>query len=292
MPEQTWADFEKAQVALRVIAKHLGGACPSDLHAANLFLFRRAHDYRLEGSNWLRGKTYDGQAHALALSDLGQVKADVLLHALEQFDCLYPIPDPWRINIEQAFKAAHLPALTWYASTDDADYLYPKEQFLHYQGPKLRKRKAQMMQLLAREAIHVLPITSQHRSLVLQTLARWMKQKAKEVGQTDDLPLIEALEDLDRYDFKGLLYCIMDYPLGFVITQSLNPWVEVLRFAKGDDEFPGIYPYMFHDLARRLPQDVRWLNFEQDMGLANFRQAKRSYSPCAMLNKWRLSLAA
>ena len=62
MPEQTWAGFEKAQAALCVIAKDLGGACPSDLHAANLFLFRRAHDYRLEGSNWLRGKTYDGQA--------------------------------------------------------------------------------------------------------------------------------------------------------------------------------------------------------------------------------------
>ena len=31
-----------------------------------------------------------------------------------------------------------------------------------------------------------------------------------------------------------------------------------------------------------------WLNFEQDMGMAGFRQSKLSYQPAALLPKYRL----
>jgi hypothetical protein len=35
---------------------------------------------------------------------------------------------------------------------------------------------------------------------------------------------------------------------------------------------------------------VDWLNFEQDMGLANFRRTKLSYRPVALLSKFRVRL--
>jgi uncharacterized protein len=289
--DPVWLAFESAQPALRAMAWDLGADCPSDLHAANLFLFRRAHDYRIEAGQWICGKTYDGQSHAMAMRDLPGLEPDRLIKALEQYDCLYPIPDPWRIDLQQRFKHADCPALSWHTNPDDADYLYWREQFIDYRGPKLRKRRAQMMQLLAFQTPTASPIDSSDRSLVLQTIDRWMQQKGKRSGEADEEALIEALEDLDRYELNGTLFSIKKQPIGFVMSQRLSSAVEVVRFAKGDDDFPGIYPYMFHDLARRLPRQVRWLNFEQDMGLANFRQAKRSYSPCSLLKKWRLRLA-
>jgi hypothetical protein len=223
--------------------------------------------------------------------DLRHLEIDRLIDALERYRCLYPIPDPWRIELQQRFKHVDCPALSWQTNPDDADYLYWREQFVDYRGPKLRKRRAQMMQLLAVQTPSASPIVSADRNTVLKTIDRWMQQKGKQSGEADESALIEALEHLDRYELSGTLFRLKDHPIGFVMTQRLSPAVEVVRFAKGDDDFAGIYPYMFHILARRLPRQVRWLNFEQDMGLPNFRQAKRSYSPCSLLRKWRLRLA-
>ncbi len=44
---------------------------------------------------------------------------------------------------------------------------------------------------------------------------------------------------------------------------------------------------MFHHFCTARPE-VQWLNFEQDLGLPNFRQTKQSYQPEALLDKCRL----
>ena len=66
--------------------------------------------------------------------------------------------------------------------------------------------------------------------------------------------------------------------MGFVLAQELQPGVFVMRFAKGLDSHVGIYPYMFQHFCRRFGRPVRWLNFEQDMGLPGFRRSKRRMS--------------
>jgi hypothetical protein len=63
-----------------------------------------------------------------------------------------------------------------------------------------------------------------------------------------------------------------------------------MRFAKGRNAFKGIYQYMFHHFCTHFDRTVKWLNFEQDMGLANFRRTKLSYRPAALLSKFRVRL--
>jgi uncharacterized protein len=87
---------------------------------------------------------------------------------------------------------------------------------------------------------------------------------------------------------------VHDEPLGFVLAQELQPGVFAMRFAKGLDSHAGIYPHMFQHFCRqfeaRFGRPVRWLNFEQDMGIAGFRRSKRSYAPAAMVQKFRARL--
>jgi len=83
-------------------------------------------------------------------------------------------------------------------------------------------------------------------------------------------------------------------PPGFVLAQELQPGVFAMRFAKGLDSHPGIYPHMFQHFCTHFEacfgRGVRWLNFEQDMGIAGFRRSKRSYAPAAMVEKLRVRL--
>jgi hypothetical protein len=87
---------------------------------------------------------------------------------------------------------------------------------------------------------------------------------------------------------SGFLHEAGGVPAGFVLVEELNPGVLAVRFAKGRVEFDGIYAYLFQDLARRLGPRVRWLNFEQDLGSANFRRTKQSFRPSALLAKHRV----
>ena len=47
---------------------------------------------------------------------------------------------------------------------------------------------------------------------------------------------------------------------------------------------------MFHHFCTHFDGPVHWLNFEQDMGLPNFRRTKLSYQPAELLAKFRVSL--
>ena len=63
----------------------------------------------------------------------------------------------------------------------------------------------------------------------------------------------------------------------------------VMRFSKGLDACKGLYQHMFQQFCRARP-GLLWLNFQQDLGLANFRQTKLSYQPVALLEKFRARL--
>jgi hypothetical protein len=84
-------------------------------------------------------------------------------------------------------------------------------------------------------------------------------------------------------------------PAGFLLSQELAPGVQTIRFAKGVDAYRGVYQYMFHhfcEAPRPGGARVEWINFEQDLGLENFRRTKLSYAPHALLSKYRVALRA
>ena len=88
---------------------------------------------------------------------------------------------------------------------------------------------------------------------------------------------------------QGFLHRADGEPAGFVLAQPIQPGVWVMRFAKGLNRFKGIYQHMFQHFCLGVPE-VEWLNFEQDMGLASFRQTKLSYQPSALIPKFRVRL--
>lgn len=251
---------------------------------ANLYLFRDAHDWR-----WLRGdlpcisgRAYDGTRLLLPLFDLPGAPLDSLRALLQGHDAFGPL---------SAAQADRLDAAAWArtCSRDDADYVYPADQFRHYRGRLLHKKRNLMKQLLAAHAVEAVPYTPALASEAEQVLAGWMNDKAQAPGDTDDGPCREALALADVLGLAGTLYRIGGRAAGFLLAEPIRPGVAVMRFAKGLDAFKGLYPHMFQQFCLARP-DLQWLNFEQDLGLANFRQTKLSYRPGRLLDKFRVTL--
>ncbi|HWS75840.1 MAG TPA: phosphatidylglycerol lysyltransferase domain-containing protein [Quisquiliibacterium sp.] len=271
--------------ALAGVRQALGHRALSEYAFANLYLFRQAHDYRYLPGEWpcVAGRTYDGARHLLPLFDPREAPADVLAALLRGHDCFFPIPEEGLV----AFDAARF---EWTALPDDSDYLYPAANFRDYRGEKLRKKRNLMKQLLAAHRVETHRLDASRILDAMKVLGCWMDDKGKLTGDADELPCLDALHLVGHFGLDAEIHYADGRPAGFVIAQPMAPGVAVMRFAKGTDAFKGIYQYMFHRFCAAREGSLEWLNFEQDLGLANFRRTKQSYQPLALLPKYRVRL--
>lgn len=276
-------EIEPRLVALRAL---LAERALSDYTFSNLFLFQRAHDYRyLPGEHpCIAGTAYDGAPHLLPLFDITAVASEVLEELLGFTGCFFPVPAEWVAHLDSARFECH-------AMRDDADYLFPIEQFVAYEHHELRGKRASLRSLQSSHVITAAAISPATVDDALTVLDGWCEDRGFTRLQADGGPCEQALSGVDEVaPLPGFIYYADGAPAGFVLTETLNPSVQAVRFAKGRASFDGIYPFMFHDLSRRQHGATAWLNFEQDLGNPGFRRSKLSYMPCALLDKYRVQL--
>ncbi len=257
----------------------------ADLSADNLYLFRQAHGYQFVEGEWpvVIGHTYDGTSHAIPLFDVAKVPTQALSSLLQQHGCLYPLS----ASQKQAWDNAH-PGLPvhWASVRDDADYVYTGASFETYDG--LHAKRNLVKQLLAAHTVRALPYSQAFVGEALSILQGWLADKQKQAGDADDLPCREALKLAPAWGWQGTVFWVDQQPAGFVLAELVQPCVWVMRFAKASTAFKGLPQYMFqHFCQDHAAREVRWLNFEQDLGLARFRQTKMSYRPRHLLTKYR-----
>ncbi|MDB5818942.1 MAG: hypothetical protein JWQ11_2582 [Rhizobacter sp.] len=273
--------------ALATLVEGSGEHCLSDHAFSNLYLFREAHDYRFRRGPLpcVSGQTYDGTRHLMPLFRLGDVPIEHLRERLIGHHCYYPVAPA---HIEKLDRKR----LTISESPDDADYLFTADTFRDYAGRPLAKKRNQMRSLLAAHDVRSESFGARHAGAAMDVLAGWMQHKGKEEGEADQRACLEAIRHAEAFGLTGFIHYAEAAAIGFVLAQRLQPGVFVMRFAKGLDSHKGIYQYMFHHFVRHHAEPVRWLNFEQDMGLAGFRRSKASYGPAEMLCKLRVSIAS
>lgn len=277
----------RVQPLLQARIAGLAERAPADLSYGNLWLFRRAHDWRLHEGDWpcIAGRSYDGASHALPLFDVAAAPAAALHEVIERHGSLFPLTG-------REMAALGASGLRIEANPDDSDYVYPAEQFRHYPGRLLHKKRNLLAQFSSAHAVTAPPYAPALREEALAVLDGWLADKHKQRGEADDDACREALEHAALLGLEGFLYRADGRPAGFLLAEELQPGVWVIRFAKGLVRYTGVAQHMFQHFAGHAPRPAHWLNFEQDLGLANFRRTKQSYQPAFLLPKWRASQLA
>lgn len=268
----------------RWLPEHSPEQTLSDPWFANLYLFRRAHDWQLLRAPLpcIAGRGYDGVRLLIPLFDLQSAPQPLLHELLRDHDAFGPLSETQAARLDANRFALH-------SSRDDADYLYPAEHFRSYRGAALNKKRNLVKQLHGAHRVEVTPYREAMAEEARQVLDAWMDAKGKQPGDADDAACLEALALCGTLGLHGFLHRIAGRPVGFVLAQLIRPGVSVMRFAKGLDALKGIYQHMFQHYCQAMPH-LAWLNFEQDLGLANFRRTKLSYKPVALLSKMRVTL--
>jgi hypothetical protein len=249
---------------------------------ANVYLNRYLHDNQLVMGNLplVRGRFGDGSCYLIPTSTPKKF-IETFSSIMKDNDCsVFPIPDQWVEEVKSL-------GLKVSQERNDADYLFHKERLATLSGRDLSSRRNLLHQLESNYEIHSKVIEAEDLPKAMALLEDWQKQAHTTAQKNDYFATKEALESLSILGLTGRVAYIDGQCAGFSIGEIFTPTTALIHFQKARHDIKGVTPFLLQDFAKNLPQEIEWINAEQDLGIPALRQAKTAYHPDVLLTKWR-----
>jgi uncharacterized protein len=257
----------------------------SELTFANLYLFRKVHDYRLtmvDDAVVATGCGYDGARYFLPpfCGDVSAATMELIGKGLT----LYGADDLF-------LKEVGTEGLSVIEDRDNFDYLHLKKEMATLPGKAYHKKNNRVNYFTARHRHTVEFFEDRHLDGALALLEEWRRVRiamgprsvAGEVAST-----AEALNLRNELGLSGVVVLVEGVVRGFALGERLNKTTAVCHFEKGDLFMEGLYQLLDREFSRILFTECIYLNREQDLGIESLRQAKLSYRPLELVKKYRI----
>ena len=262
----------------------------SELTFAGLYLFRRAHEYRISrmgDSTVVQGRGYDGGRYALQPlgGDVAGACALLLGSGLE----LYGVGDDFVAGYLQGVECRAI------EDRDSFDYLYLREELAALPGNRYHKKRNRVSYFAARHSHDVDLFSPRHLCGCLQLLDEWGRVAEVEGNLSFGLEMdatVEALTRAEELGLAGVVVTVAGEVRAFAVGERLNRDTVVCHFERADHFMEGLSQLVNREFCRLLFSDCRYVNREQDLGEPGLRNAKLSYHPVELVRKLRILPAA
>lgn len=195
--------------------------------------------------------------------------------------------------IKAAFERCLGYALT--EDRDDSDYVYSMESLRTLSGKKLHGKRNHINQFHAQygDVSKYVEITADMLDECMAVYCEWLAGKdASEPGVLGEKEAIRRiLTHMDTLGVKGGGIRIDGKLAAFSLGEQIDEEFAVIHIEKADSSVPGLYTIINQQFVEHAWTHVKYINREEDMGLAGLRRAKLSYNPAFMIDKFRGRLA-
>lgn len=177
---------------------------------------------------------------------------------------------------------------------DQSDYVYASADLISLAGNRFHRKKNHLNRFLKTQPHEYRPLDESLVAAVLDMQQAWcaLRECHLDPGlSAEDRAIYEALCNFGRLDYQGGAILIEDRVEAFSLGEPLNPETAVIHIEKGNPEVPGIYAAINQRFAAEAWAGLAWINREQDLGLDGLRQAKESYNPRHLVDKYEVTPA-
>lgn len=257
----------------------------SEITFAGLYLFRKAHEYRLtmvSDSIIILGKKYDGANYFLP-PFCGDIVNTLTTMISKNHLSMYGADDKF---IKQHLTGNSFEIIE---QRDLYDYLYLREDLATLPGKRFHKKKNRIRYFTNRHEYKIDGYSDKYLAGCLNLLKLWQKYLHGDVSKSVVLEIEAATEALNRagtLGLEGVVVVVNDIVVAFALGERLNRDTAVCHFEKADPFFEGLYQLVNREFARLLFNDCLYVNREQDLGNMGLRNAKLSYHPVALVKKY------
>jgi len=265
----------------------------SEMTFTNLFAWGAAHPVRLARWNdtllFWRGPGEEG----MLLSPWGALDAAGIGQALAWSRSLGGMAQFGRVPAAVAeMLAIAEPRLTVVADRDNFDYVYRVQDLVDLPGRPYDGKRNQIKKFEQVVTATYMPLIGDlvREAALMQDL--WCERRACEDSvelSAEDLAVKTLLAYWDDLDVFGGALLDGDNLIAFTVAEPLTADTAVCHFEKADTNYPGVYQALNREFAREALSAFAFVNREQDLGVPGLRQAKLSYRPAALWEKFTLS---
>ena len=168
----------------------------------------------------------------------------------------------------------------------NADYLYRQSDLATLPGTAYHRKRNHITRFCKLYPQWTFcPLCTDNADHALQVAADWYAGQEYTPALQHELHAIHAaLQHMDELQLHGGIIYIDAQPVAMSIASYISPEVADVHYEKCSPAFRDAYPVINREIAHSLP--CQFINREEDLNQPGLRQAKLSYRPCSLLQKF------
>lgn len=182
----------------------------------------------------------------------------------------------------------------FFPDRDGFDYIYNIHDLADLKGRRFQKKRNHLNKFRSSFPHWRTEPISDTNLQAVQDFAAWWYETRRESDPHGDYhleqqALFRALSHFSALDLEGLILLDGTRILAFAIASSLTDQIYDVHFEKALEDIDGAYAAINQALAAHLREQhpqLHFLNREDDIGIEGLRQAKLSYHPHHMAEKY------
>ena len=197
----------------------------------------------------------------------------------------------WRLVEELAAS----PGFTVEPQRDHFDYVYRSSDLINLAGNRYHAKRNFLKGFARSHQFSYEPLEERHLPACRELAAAWCSLKRCE----DDLNLLgeweavgKALDHFQALKLTGGVILLEGQVAAFSLGELLNRETAVVHLEKANPNIRGLYAVINQRFCQQTWAGIPFINREQDLGEPGLRQAKLSYHPDRLMEKFSLALAA
>lgn len=190
----------------------------------------------------------------------------------------------------QALMEESMPGtFSFESDRNKADYIYLRERLTTLSGKKLQPKRNHVnkfKRLYPNYEYH--PLTKDLVPDCLRLGQEWCQTNnshEQRAALAEQYMMAFALSHIDELQILGGTIFVDGRMVAFAFGSRINANTFDICVEKADTNYEGSYAMINNEFASHLPEDIIYINREEDLGLEGLRKAKLSYDPELILDK-------
>jgi hypothetical protein len=176
---------------------------------------------------------------------------------------------------------------------DYADYLYLRSDLATLGGKKFQAKRNHVNKFRRTYNYQYLPLSADLKQECLDLEAAWcIVNNCDQFEGTGNerRALVYALHNFDALGLTGGILHADGKIVAFTFGMPINGDTFGVHVEKADTLVDGAYAMINYEFANHIPEQYRYINREEDLGIEGLRKAKLSYQPTLILEKFSATL--
>ena len=187
-------------------------------------------------------------------------------------------------------------AFTYTVDRDKSDYLYLRERLVTLTGKKLQPKRNHISKFKRLYPDYEYrPLTPDLVGECISLGEEWCRTNdscMQHAMQAEQKMIAYALSHIDELHIVGGTLFVEGKMVAFTFGARINAEAFDVCVEKADTDYEGAYAMINNEFVSRLPEDIIYINREEDLGLEGLRKAKMSYYPDLIMDKMVATLTA